>query len=183
MVKHLQKRGVGLKGCPDIFDTPENNREEVLNLRVRNKDLSDSLVASRIETANWKNECYAKDTIILRLQKIIAKLKSENKELREKIEELAHLLADALRNIENEESAMEMLRVAFSQLPAGTAYDVFSGVSKLLVNNKNWRRVQSVIHQEVIERLLQIEKALMTERQTQMNVSGDLVLNKEIKND
>ena len=96
---------------------------------------------------------------------------------------MAHLLADALKNIENEESEMEMLRMAFSQLPAGTAYDVFSGVSKLLVNNKNWRRVQPIIHQEVIERLLQIEKALMTERQTQMNVSGDLVLNKEIKND
>lgn len=175
MGKHLQRRGVGVKDYPDIFDTPENNREEVLNLRERNKDLSDSLVASRIETANWKNVCYCKDSEIIRLYEINAKLESENQELREKIEELAQLLADALSNIENQESAMEMLRDAFTQIPAGIAIDVFGSVSKLLAGNENWVRIQTSIYKELIQRLLKIEEANMSEKVSETHISNSNV--------
>ena len=183
MVKHLQRRGVGIKDYPDMFDTPENNREEILQLRGENKDLRNQLVASRKETADLKNECSSKNDEIVRLYEIIAQLESENKELRERIDKLAQFLADALRNIENEESAMEMLRVAFTKLPAGTAFDVFGSVSKLLGDNRNWSRIQPVIYHELNERLFKLEKAAMNDRQTNMNVAGDFVLNKETKNE
>jgi chromosome segregation ATPase len=175
MVKHLQRRGIGLKDCHDIFDTPENNREEVMNLRVRNKDLSDSLVASRKETANWKHECDSRDEEIIRLKKINAKLESENKDLREKIDEYAQLLADALKDIKNEESAMEMLRMAFSELPAGMAFDVFGGVSKLLAFNINWHRIQPIIYREMKDRLMQLEKVAMSEKVSETHISNSNV--------
>ena len=92
MVKHLQRRGVGINDYPDMFDTPENNREEVLQLRGENKDLRNQLVASRKETADLKNECSSKNDEIVRLYEIIAQLESENKELRERIEKLAQFL-------------------------------------------------------------------------------------------
>lgn len=179
-MSHNKKRGIGLKAYPDFFDNKEyykaeseNYLVEISSLRKENHELFNKNAMLELTCKNQAEE-------IIILKEYNARLETDIIEMRNANAQTAQDLAEALKDIEDEKTAFNLMLTKFVKLPAGSALDVFHKVSLLMVEDANWHRVSPIIYNEIINRLNLLEQASL-QPQTSMNVAGDLVMSKEIK--
>ena len=148
-----------------LFDTPENVKaalelgqlDSISLIRII-FGLQRKLGNSNLVIQNLLNTNSSKSNQILKDTKRIADLTAENDFLKNQKTQCEIDLTNARKDIQDEATSMQTLRICFKELPVTIALDAYASMTQLYAENINWLRIQPLVYKELKNRLLIKEK-------------------------
>ena len=155
-----------------LFDTPEYYKAALEQAEL----LTISQGKTILELQNKVVNC---NSLIDYLQDSNNNLINHTIKLKETIEDLIDQkaqsdieLAIAQKDIQDETTSMESLKISFTKLPANLALAAFNCVTQLYAGNVNWMRIQPLVRDEVFGRLLKLEASALSEKPVNTNINN-----------
>lgn len=162
-----------------LFDKEEFINKERLQQRENNKGLKQRILRNDKKYLELKNQYELQSEELIRERELTAQLKADKLIMQIVIEDHARHLAEAIKDIENAETAMRQISAYFDKLPAGIAYSTFTKMSVLMADDQNWAREAPQIIFKIIEKLKVIEEFALSGKNLNNQITNSQITFKD----